>query len=459
MKIRYATQRGQALILIALAVVGLVGFTALAIDGGNVFSDRRHSQNASDTASLAAALALARAETDWKDFGLQRAVSNGYDPGDGVSEVDVYLCSELPLTVNGYLHACEGLPLNADPARYVYVHIKSVVKMMFAPVVGWREVINHTDAVAQATLPEVVPWFNGNALVSTMMGCPPQGYPHDPFTVMGNSGTTIINSGILVNSNCQHPDAFTQGGSSSVNTDEGVCVAGDYSYVNGAVNPPPSGPGAGCTQIDPSLYTLPNPTCSHPGEIREISSSPRTYMAYPGLYGRNFAFDSINDVTPSGILLLQKGIYCFYDGINLNSTWTIKTDLNNNNQHDSLSEGVFFFVPGGDITFNGSSYLDIHAVNSTDQGFPEQFINYLIYVPPTNDATVKITGDNGSNFTGTILAPSSYIVMNGGTGTVGLDSQVIGYAITIEGNGTLDIHYNQGNNGMTTTNPGLKQTE
>jgi hypothetical protein len=182
-------------------------------------------------------------------------------------------------------------------------------------------------------------------------------------------------------------------------------------------------------------------------------------MAWPGLYGPSFNFDSIDDVTPSGNLYLQKGIYCFYDGINLNSTWNITTDLNNNHQYDSGSEGVFFYVPDGDITFNGSSELNIHAVDSTMEGFPKEFVNYLLYVPPTNDATIQLTGANGSQYTGTILAPTSYIVLNGGSGTVGLDSQIIGYAVAIEGNGTLDINYKATNNAITTTNPGLEQTE
>src|SRR5690349_12199708 len=57
MKIKkQSSQRGQALILIALAAIGLFGITGLAIDGGAKFSDRRHAQNAADTAALAAAL-------------------------------------------------------------------------------------------------------------------------------------------------------------------------------------------------------------------------------------------------------------------------------------------------------------------------------------------------------------------------------------------------------------------
>lgn len=443
------TQRGQALVLIALAIVGLVGFAALAIDGSNVFSDRRHSQNASDTAAYAAALALARAEANWKDFGMDRAISNGYDPADGVSEVNVHLCSELPLKVNEYTLTCKGLPTGADPTRYVHVHIKSVVDLFFAPVIGWRQITNHTDAVVLAALEEETSYFPGYAIVSTMLGCPP--YNHDPFTVAGNSGTTIVNAGILVNSSCTSPQpAYDQFGSSSVETDTGVCVVGGAQYTDTV--PPPN---TNCSPIDVNLYTFPNPTCSQEGTIVDKGSY---YEASPGNYGTGYAFNSIDDVTPSGTLRLKKGIYCLHDGIRLNSTWTITSDYDGDGQHESF-EGVFFFVPGGDITFNGSSYLDIHAVDSTAQGFPEQFVNMLIYVPPTNHADISITGSNGSQFTGTILAPTSYINLNGGSGTVGLDSQIIGYAVAIEGNGNLDIHYEAEDNASTTYNPSLAGIE
>ena len=51
------TERGQALILIAFAAIGLFAFSALAIDGSRAFSNKRHAQNTADTAALAAALA------------------------------------------------------------------------------------------------------------------------------------------------------------------------------------------------------------------------------------------------------------------------------------------------------------------------------------------------------------------------------------------------------------------
>ena len=190
-----------------------------------------------------------------------------------------------------------------------------------------------------------------------------------------------------------------------------------------------------------------------------VEVKPKEYVAYPGLYGPNFDFDTISDVNPAGTLKLYKGIYCFYDGIDLQSTWDITTDWNNNDQHDSLSEGVFFFVPGGDISFNGSSTLNLHAVDSSAENFPEDFVNYLMYVPPTIMRTSKSPGPTGPNLPEPSWPPHHILSLNGGTGTVGLNSQVIGYAVTIEGNGTLDIHYNQDDNGLTTKNPGIEQTE
>ena len=57
------SERGQALVIFALAAIGLFGIVALAIDGSAKFSDRRHAQNAADTAAMTAARELARGNT------------------------------------------------------------------------------------------------------------------------------------------------------------------------------------------------------------------------------------------------------------------------------------------------------------------------------------------------------------------------------------------------------------
>ena len=51
-------ERGQAIVLIALALVALIAVTGLALDGGRLYQSRRQAQNAADAAALAGARLL-----------------------------------------------------------------------------------------------------------------------------------------------------------------------------------------------------------------------------------------------------------------------------------------------------------------------------------------------------------------------------------------------------------------
>src|SRR4026209_1716458 len=107
------SERGQALIIFALAAIGLFGIVGLAIDGSAKFSDRRHAQNAADTAALAAALAKSNALIDptktnaplecpptsgppsdvcaaLQTAALDQAGNNGYDNNLVSNTVEVY---------------------------------------------------------------------------------------------------------------------------------------------------------------------------------------------------------------------------------------------------------------------------------------------------------------------------------------------------------------------------------
>jgi uncharacterized membrane protein len=153
-------EHGQALVMIAIAALVLFAFTALAIDGSIVFSDRRHSQNASDTAVLAAALEKVRNPTGstWQPSGFARAADNDYVDSDPDIEVRVELCS-TNIVIDSRSIPCQGLPTGASPDQYVHVAIKSVVKLSLAQVLGWKTITNYTDAISRATEPEVDEWF------------------------------------------------------------------------------------------------------------------------------------------------------------------------------------------------------------------------------------------------------------------------------------------------------------
>lgn len=91
--------RGQALVLIALAFAALLALLALAIDGGNAYGQRRRAQNAADAAALAGARRL------WE---IRRR---------GGSEMDLLIALREAIDAHGVFNV-DGAP-NAFEAFYV----------------------------------------------------------------------------------------------------------------------------------------------------------------------------------------------------------------------------------------------------------------------------------------------------------------------------------------------------
>jgi hypothetical protein len=85
------TQRGQALVLIALAMIAMLAMLALVLDGGNTFMNRRAMQNAADAGALAGArqLCVTRSETDAEWVAHQYATYwNSAEAADAHADLD-----------------------------------------------------------------------------------------------------------------------------------------------------------------------------------------------------------------------------------------------------------------------------------------------------------------------------------------------------------------------------------
>jgi hypothetical protein len=63
-------------------------------------------------------------------------------------------------------------------------------------------------------------------------------------------------------------------------------------------------------------------------------------------------------------------------------------------------------------------------------------------MPPSNHKSITINGNSSCEMTGTILAVGSKITVNGNSSAEGLNSQIIGDTVVLNGNGNLVIHYN-----------------
>jgi hypothetical protein len=91
MNIRCATihrERGQTLLMFVLALTVLLGFTAMAIDVGMFYEDRRHMQNTADAAALAGVAELPYNPAAAKIKAAEWAASNGV-PSSELKSVEV----------------------------------------------------------------------------------------------------------------------------------------------------------------------------------------------------------------------------------------------------------------------------------------------------------------------------------------------------------------------------------
>jgi hypothetical protein len=450
-------ERGQALIIIALAVVGLFGFSALAIDGSRVFSDRRHAQNAADTAALAAALAKIRGES-FTVAGVERAKSNGYLT-DANSKVEINLCNDPAITT-----ACQGIPTvgeldKQNPANYIQVKITSTIPATFGRVVGRNEFTSVLTSIAYAGPVEPQPLVNGNALAAMN---------RDEMDAIFGGGTMSLrvdNSGIFSNSRytdagCQHGSMRT-GGTGTFQVATSIQVAG--SFCQGGVSQV-IGPVLKTSSIDyPPTITIPIPNLSCGGtpqaKTQDVFNGITTDTYYPGSYG-NFNLDPRNPVN------FSPGTYCFSSGLTLNGPAVIansaqflftggefkvngsKFTCNDLLVHVKGGQGidfagtssilcnnVTFILSSGGVTWNGAIENRMFAPTGGD------YKGVLLYMPYPNDNAIKINGNSSNQLTGSIIAVASPITVNGNDWTTGLHSQIIGNTVNLNGNGTMVINY------------------
>lgn len=401
----FHNERGQVLVMIALAAVGLFGFAALAIDGSMVFSDRRHAQNAADTSVLDAALTKTRGG-DWVAEGLDRADSNGYDDNGTSNDVYISLCSDADAT-------CTGLPALADPDEYIQVRIRSDVDLFFTRVIGRSKATNYVQAVARAVPSHYDEMFSGNAVV----GLNPDDCKSVKYT--GSATTTITGSGIFVMSSCP-VNAFDGGGHGTLNVPS-ICAVGGID-PGGLKIPASTTQTEGCTP--PPAIVEPNPECT--GDATWSGN-----VMQPGRYTGPFP--------PKNVDTLMSGIYCIDGDFKLSSATL-------------TGHGVVLRMNDGGIALNGGDEVHLSAPTEGD------YAGLLIYMPMADSANcdaVVINGNSDSTITGSILAPCSHIQING-TGASGINGQIIGDTVDIAGNSGTKIHYDAALNFHALTQPEIE---
>lgn len=415
MKHESPKERGQALILIALAAIGLFGIAGLAIDGSIKFSDRRHAQNAADAAALAGALALGKEESGWKLDALDIAEDNGYDNNLVSNNVDVYRCDESGSSCGAY----------AGNTKYVQVMITSDVSTYFARVLGIEETHNTVQAIALAE--KGGPFYDGNLIVA--LNPNPCTGSNGNIVLGGNGTINLTGGGLFVNSGGSGC-GIEQSGCPTINIDGSITSTGTANVNLGSSS-------TSCTAtsslIPPPSYN--NEPYDYPPDMPDL---PAECTSPYGTYSNPNSAQTVvtpgrwNEFPPTGSsvnneIVMMPGVYCVDDVIKLRSRNLV---LKGHDVTIYIRSNNYFQIEGGTIN-----------LDAPDDG---PYAGYLIIVDSDFTGTspqCSMDGNSINTYEGTIFAPYCDVKVNGDSTGASLDAQIIGNTVTINGGATLNINY------------------
>jgi Flp pilus assembly protein TadG len=449
-------EEGQALILIALAAVGLFAITALAIDGSARFSDRRHAQNAADTAAMAAALekvnGLTMGETDsvcstdpaWTNTTFceeiinaawDRAEQNGYD---GLLSNNVELYSP---PISGYY--------TGDDA-YVQVIITSTVNTYFARVIGIKQTQNVVQAVA--SVHKGGPLFDGASIVSLdpSPNCSSGGGSGGGSVDIGGAGTINLNGGgIFINSDASCGYSHTSCAVNiTVSNGAGIYSAGSDINENCTVGIPQDEAKDQIVIPDEVFYPDKpiqcDPSYGHPA-AQMIGINPttlvQTWEISPGYYTD---FPQGGLIPNNKHIVLQPGVYCVDNDI----SWSGATFKS----LDASAGVTIYLTEGHSISININSPIELDPSSTGD------YKGYVIIVEGDQDDIQSCTINGGSYLVidGTIFAPYCDVTINGDNSSQSVfNAQIIGWDIKINGGSVINFTYNPGTNAQIKRKIGL----
>ncbi len=404
MKNNHSSERGQAMVLLVLGVVVLLGFTALAIDGGMVYSDRRNAQMASDASSLAggaaAALYMENHHVIYGNFSCSSTgvinAQNSTDPNNpGAKLAAINRAADNDYIIDDDVSDNHGVTTECgidDHGGWLdkYIDIKTFITKdtptSFAHFIYSGLMRNRVEAVTRvrprspAAFGHAIVALNPAACVGNQNGA---GFS-------GNVNTYVTGGGIFSNGCLQ-----VNGGSGEVTVTDGTINYGGQVQNPGQFNPYPEP----TDPLPPSAYEIPMPDCSHPNAWN----------------GSGNQLEARSPLTP--------GLYCVSGDLRLNGgTFT--------------GNGVTIVMLNGELRINGNVTIDVRAPGSYPDPAPA-VPGLLIYVPKTNTNPILLNGTSDSYFEGTVYAPGSTITFEGTGGSDNYHTQFIGW--NVKAGGTADI--------------------
>ncbi len=430
---RNSHESGQVLVVLAVALVALLGFTALAIDVGMVYSDRRYDQNVADAAALAGANAALKVMSanliTWENFDCNMATNTWLPSGGGApgwlsgSQSQIFTAaisraSTNNKTIDTDISDQNGVVLRCgvdfrDKYIDIRVEVSGVTRTSFAQLLFGGALRNTVEAVARVR--PTTPMAMGYAVYATDTECDGNG-------VLTDGGIDLkIDGGGIFSKSC-----FQGKGSFDVDVTNGTNnMLSPYVYQkdggSGEITPPPTPIGHSSFNFKPK-----EPDCS---KLPDTPSSGKVVDPgnYDGTYFKNGDYE------------LKAGLYCISGDISLNGGETIKSIPN-----DAGLTGVTLFFKDGGITANGGAYMSIEAPEMAGPAPAHAIRGIVLFSAYGNESGFTLLGNSLSNYTGVVYVPDGEIEV-GGTSDVTpptWQTQLIAKDFWMHGDGVVDIQYN-----------------
>jgi hypothetical protein len=424
-------RRGITIPAVALLLTGLLGVTALAIDGGVLVADRRHAQAAADAAALAAAIDL---------YG--NYLSNlGADTGGAAAT-----SATKTATDNGFTQGVNGttVTVNIPPlsgpykglSGYAEVFITMQQKRYFSSIFGSGDMPVSVRAVAQGTRS---PRNNGviildptgsNDLSTTAAG---------DVTVLG--GNMIVNSsdpkgGTISNTgNIEAENLYFTGNPGYGTSNAGKFIATDGQIYSSQAPTPdplknlPAPDMPVLTFKNVNISNLPTKTIAQGGAVPgwpDPNNLTNGWILPAGTYSGGI---HISDNNSAHTYTLQSGIFYFTGGgFTLSANAAVKSE----------PDGVLmYFNDGGGLSITAGGPVTLSPLQSG------AYANITIFEGRTNTSQNSITGQTGGslNVTGTVYTPAAKVTLTGSGASYSVGSQYIVYQLNVTGSGSFTVDY------------------
>jgi hypothetical protein len=420
MKHNRKTESGQAAVILAIAFVGLLAFSALAIDGGNAYLTRRNAQNAADAASMSGTREL-------------HQILRVLDPDERPLDPDPYLRQVIVDAAQR-----NGVPdTNDNPADVTNDNVEAWYvnedgELFTSAPVGWFYVI--PPGARGIAVTAHIPFDTFIAHIvdrDTMKATTSAG---SIFTERGGS----VSATIYANATDCDPNTLTLNGSHQV-IGGGIHSNGDV-HINGNESDPSvySGTLEYVTDAQVQGAIIVNPPDNQPTQV-----PPRVL---PPLF-------DIADFAPEGVRAEAAGDYYYYFA---SADYPVKVrsqdlrDLGLLDHDGNLEPGLYFadtkfelngtLIGTEGVTFVARETISLSCSDCFFTKWEPQLLFFAVqgYPGACNEVAISISASETQWF-GLVYAPYGGVNMSS-SGNLAVWGSIVGYTVDLSGS-QIEVHY------------------